>query len=195
MPSCRWAASTCRVTVPASSLAAASTCVRSRPAMSRTAGSGIAVLDDGTKVAAPRFLRRAEKKLKRAQRDLARKHKGSANREKARVKVARAHAHVADARRDFHHKLSTAIIRDNQAVYVEDPAVKGLARTKLAKSVHDAGWSAFARHAGVQGDAVRPGVPADRPVRADQPGLLGLRGEGRPQAAARPRMGMQGVRH
>lgn len=59
------------------------------------------------------------------------------------VKVARAHARVADVRRDFHHKLSTAIIRDNQAVYVEDLAVRGLARTRLAKSVHDAGWSAF----------------------------------------------------
>jgi putative transposase len=59
------------------------------------------------------------------------------------VKVARAHARAADARRDFHHKLSTQIIRDNQAVYVEDLAVKGLARTRLAKSVHDAGWSAF----------------------------------------------------
>jgi putative transposase len=65
-----------------------------------------AVLDDGTKIAAPRFLRRAEKKLRRAQKDLSRKQKGSANREKARVKVARAHARVADARRDFHHKLS-----------------------------------------------------------------------------------------
>jgi putative transposase len=102
-----------------------------------------AVLDDGTKVAAPRFLRRAAKKLRRAQKNLSRKQKGSSNRDKARVKVARAHAHVADARRDFHHKLSTAIIRDNQAVTAEDLAVKGLARTRLAKSVHDAGWSAF----------------------------------------------------
>jgi putative transposase len=102
-----------------------------------------AVLDDGTKIAAPRFLRRAERKLKRAQRDLARKQKGSSNRDKARVKVARAHAHVSDARRDFHHKLSTKIIRDNQAVTVEDLSVKGLARSRLAKSVHDAGWSAF----------------------------------------------------
>jgi putative transposase len=57
--------------------------------------------------------------------------------------VARAHARVADARRDFHHQLSTALIRDNQAVAVEDLAVHGLARTRLAKSVHDAGWSAF----------------------------------------------------
>jgi putative transposase len=102
-----------------------------------------AVMDDGTKVSAPRFLRRAEKKLKRAQKDLSRKQKGSANREKARVKVARAHARVGDARRDFHHKLSTRVIRENQAVTVEDLAVKGLARTRLAKSVHDAGWSAF----------------------------------------------------
>ena len=102
-----------------------------------------AVLDDGTKISSPRFLRRAEKKLKRAHRDLSRKQKGSANRAKARIKVARAHARVTSARRDFHHKLSTDIIRESQAVYVEDLAVKGLARTRLAKSVHDAGWSAF----------------------------------------------------
>jgi putative transposase len=102
-----------------------------------------AVLSDGRKIASSRFLRRAERKLKRRQRDLSRKDKGSRNRDQARVKVARAHARVADARRDFHHQLSTALIRDNQAVAVEDLAVKGLARTRLAKSVHDAGWSGF----------------------------------------------------
>jgi putative transposase len=102
-----------------------------------------AVLDDGTKIAAPKLLRRAEKKLRRAQRDLSRTQKGSRNRDKARVKVARAHAKAAAARRDFHHKLSTAIVRENQAVTVEDLCVRGLARTRLAKSVHDAGWSAF----------------------------------------------------
>jgi putative transposase len=102
-----------------------------------------AVMDDGTKVSAPRFLRRAEKKLRRAQRALSRKQKGSRNRDKARVRVARAHARVADARRDFHHKLSTRIVRENQAVYVESLSVSGLGRTRLAKSVHDAGWSAF----------------------------------------------------
>jgi len=50
---------------------------------------------------------------------------------------------VADARRDFHHQLSTRLIRDNQAVAVEGLAVKGLARTRMAKSVHDAGWAEF----------------------------------------------------
>ncbi|GGO46126.1 transposase [Streptomyces daqingensis] len=102
-----------------------------------------AVLSNGTKVDSPRFLRRAEKRLKKAQRELSRKQKGSANRGKARVKVARAHAKVTDARREFHHQLSTKLIRENQAVAVEDLAVKGLARTRLGKSVHDAGWSAF----------------------------------------------------
>ncbi|MFF3469031.1 RNA-guided endonuclease InsQ/TnpB family protein [Streptomyces sp. NPDC002619] len=101
-----------------------------------------AVLSDGTKIDSPRFLRR-EKKLKKAQRELSRKQKGSKNREKARVKVARAHAHVADARREFHHQLSTKLIRENQAIGVEDLAVRGLARTRLAKSVHDAGWAQF----------------------------------------------------
>jgi putative transposase len=100
-----------------------------------------AVLSDGRVINSPRFLRRAEKKLKKAQRDLSRKQKGSKNREKARLKVARAHAKVADARREFHHQFSTKLIRENQAIGVEDLAVRGLARTRLAKSVHDAGWA------------------------------------------------------
>ncbi|MCQ8834921.1 RNA-guided endonuclease InsQ/TnpB family protein [Streptomyces malaysiensis] len=102
-----------------------------------------AVLSDGTKIDSPRFLRRAEKRLKRVQQALSRKAKGSKNKEKARLRVARTHARVADARREFHHQLSTKLIRENQAIAVEDLAVKGLARTRLAKSVHDAGWSQF----------------------------------------------------
>ncbi|MFV2085355.1 RNA-guided endonuclease InsQ/TnpB family protein [Micromonospora sp. LOL_021] len=102
-----------------------------------------AVMSDGTKVAAPRFLRRAARKLKRLQQALSRKQRGSNRRGKAVVKVARVHARVADTRRDWQHKLSTTIIRENQAVYVEDLCVVGLGRTRLAKSVHDAGWSSF----------------------------------------------------
>ncbi|MEU5624029.1 RNA-guided endonuclease InsQ/TnpB family protein [Streptomyces tendae] len=118
------------------------------PATDRTVGIDLglthfAVLSDGTKIDSPRFLRRAEKKLKKAQRELSRKQKGSKNRDKARLKVARAHAKVADARREFHHQLSTKLISENQGIAVEDLSVKGLARTRLAKSVHDAGWSSF----------------------------------------------------
>jgi len=107
--------------------------------------TSFAVLSDGRKITSPKFLRRAERKLRRLQKALSRRQEGSANREKARVRVVRQHAKVADSRRDFHHKTSTAIIRDSQAVYVEDLRVAGLGRTRLAKSIHDAGWSAFTR--------------------------------------------------
>ncbi len=102
-----------------------------------------AVRSDGEIIDNPRFLRKAERRLRRAQQALSRKPKGSANRKKAVRKVARIHAVVRDTRRDWLHKASTAIVRENQAIFVEDLAVAGLARTRLAKSVHDAGWSAF----------------------------------------------------
>jgi putative transposase len=102
-----------------------------------------AVLSDGRKITSPRFLRRAERKLRTAQKALRRKAKGSHNRDKARARVARVYTKVADSRRDWLHKESTRIIRDNQAVYVEDLCIRGLARTRLAKSVHDAGWGMF----------------------------------------------------
>ena len=105
--------------------------------------TAFAVLSDGTKISAPRFLRRAQKKLRRAQQAYSRTQKGSKNREKSRAQVARLHAKVANQRADFHHKVSTMIVRDNQAVYVEDLCVAGLGRTRMAKSVHDAGWSTF----------------------------------------------------
>lgn len=102
-----------------------------------------AVLSDGRTVSNPRFLRRTGRKLRKAQKALSRKARGSNNRDKARARVAKVHAQVADTRRDWLHKESTRIIRENQAVYVEDLCVSGLGRTRLAKSVHDAGWSAF----------------------------------------------------
>lgn len=101
------------------------------------------VCSDGSRIKSPRFLRRAEKKLKREQARLARKTKGSNNRDKQRITVARAHAKAANARKDFHHKLSTKLIRENQAVTVESLSVKALARGLHSKSVHDAGWSQF----------------------------------------------------
>ncbi|MGY0486453.1 RNA-guided endonuclease InsQ/TnpB family protein [Streptomyces sp. WG-D5] len=102
-----------------------------------------AVLDTGEKIASPRFLRRAEKKLKKLQREHARKQKGSKNKEKTRRALALQHAKVVDARHEFHHQLSTRLVREHQAVHAETLNVKGMARGHLAKSIHDAGWSAF----------------------------------------------------
>jgi putative transposase len=105
----------------------------------------LAVTSDGEIIANPRFLRAKERHLARAQRALSRKRQGSANRAKARHRVAVLHRKVREARLDHAHKTALRLVRDNQAVYAEDLAVAGLARTRLAKSIHDAGWSQLLR--------------------------------------------------
>jgi putative transposase len=124
------------------------------PPVSRTAGIDLGLVwfaaiaaSDGTieTLANPRHLRAAERRLAHAQRRLSRKRKGSKNRAKARLRVAVAHRRVRDQRADHHHKLALRLIRENQTIAVEDLAVAGLARTRLAKSVHDAGWAMFVR--------------------------------------------------
>jgi len=97
------------------------------------------------KVDNPRHLRRRERHLARAQRCLSRKQQGSRNRARARRRVAVLHRRVRDARLDHAHKTALTLVRDNQAVHVEDLSISGLARTRLAKSVHDAGWARFLR--------------------------------------------------
>ena len=108
----------------------------------------LAVTSDGEIIPSPRFLRAKERHLARAQRALSRKRKGSANRAKARRRVAVLHRKVRETRLDHAHKTALRLVRDNQAVYAEDLAVSGLARTRLAKSVHDAGWAQLLRLVG-----------------------------------------------
>ena len=107
--------------------------------------SAFAVDQYGRVIDNPRVLRGAERKLKRAQRELSRKQKGSNNRIKTRKKLARQHAKVSDTRSDWLHKATTSIVRENQAIALENLAVSGFARTWLAKSVHDASWGTFRR--------------------------------------------------
>jgi putative transposase len=107
--------------------------------------ASLAVCSDGMVIPNPRFLRKAERRLRKAQRALSRKKKGSRNRAKARHRVSVLHRKVRETRLDHAHKTALALVRDNQAVYCEDIAVAGLARTRMAKSVHDAGWSTLLR--------------------------------------------------
>lgn len=107
--------------------------------------ASLAVTSDGQEIPNPRFLRGKERRLARAQRMLSRRQKGSANRARARRRVAVLHRKVRETRLDHAHKTALRIVRDNQAVYAEDLAVSGLARTRLAKSVYDAGWAQLLR--------------------------------------------------
>ena len=119
------------------------------PATGKSAGVDLglthfAVLSTGEKVLHPRDWERYQRRLKRYQRRLARCRKGSANRTEARVKVARAHAKVADARRDFLHKSSTALVRRFELIAVEDLNVSSMVRNrKLARAISCTGWSEF----------------------------------------------------
>jgi putative transposase len=102
------------------------------------------ITSEGTKYENPRFLQRKLEKLAKAQRKLSKTKKGSSNREKARKKVARIHARIADARKDYLHKLSTKLIRENQSIGVEALSVKNMVRNRrLARSIHDVSWSMF----------------------------------------------------
>src|SRR5690606_8300912 len=114
--------------------------IRPLPPMKSSVGvdvgiSALVTLSTGEKIANPGHERRDRRKLAKAQRALSRKAKGSANREKARRKVARIHARITDRRRDFLHKITTRLVRENQTVVIEDLAVRNMVKNgRLARA-------------------------------------------------------------
>lgn len=108
--------------------------------------TSLVALSNGDKISNPKGFKAKRAKLKQAQKALTRKVKGSNNRRKAALKVAKVHQEIGDARKDFLHKLTTQLVRENQAIAVEDLAVKNMVKNrKLALSVSDASWGELVR--------------------------------------------------
>lgn len=98
---------------------------------------------DGQAVEIPQFYRKSQKQLARQQRKLARMQKGSSNYRKQSGKVARLHLHIARQRKEFHYQVAHWLCDLYDLIAFENLNIKGLARTRLAKSILDAAWGAF----------------------------------------------------
>ena len=120
---------------------------------------------NGDKITNPKHFKKLRKKLKRTQKALARKQKGSNNRKKARVQVAKVYAQIADARKDFLHKLTTQILRENQTIVVKDLAIKNMMKNhKLALAISDASWGELIRQLSLQVPVVWARAYKNRPL-------------------------------
>lgn len=91
----------------------------------------LATLSTGYKVKAPRFYRKTQIRL------------GDAQRAHKKKQARNLHAKIKNQRKDFLHKETTKIVKEHGLIFVGDISSKKLAKTKFAKSVHDAGWFGF----------------------------------------------------
>lgn len=103
-----------------------------------------ATLSTWEKIQNHKFFKKSLKHLKKKQRQFSRATKWSNNRNKARLRLARIHERISNQRGDFLHKLSTRLIRENQAVCIEDLNVSGMKKNhNLAQAISDCGWRQF----------------------------------------------------
>ena len=110
-----------------------------------------ATLSSGEKIEMP-DLKPHYTKLKKLQKKHSKK-KGVKNKNKARIKVARQYEKISNIRQDFHHKLSTRIINENQVIVLEDLNVSGMVRNrKLARVISQQGWHQFITFLKYKGD-------------------------------------------
>jgi len=99
---------------------------------------------DGKHIENPKHLLKYEDKLAKLQKRLARKEEGSNNWHKLKKKIAKVHVKIKNIRKDFLHKLSTRLIKENQLLVIEDLDVKGMLKnSKLAKHISDCAWNIF----------------------------------------------------
>ncbi len=106
--------------------------------------TNFAILSSGEKIANPRWHKKMLRKIKKANRRLSVAKKDSRRRKKRKLKLAKLHVKVKDRRTDFLHKLTTRLVRENQALAIEDLNTAGLVKNrKLSRAISDAGWAKF----------------------------------------------------
>ena len=92
----------------------------------------------------PKYYRQSQKRLAILSQKYSRQQKGSRNHEKTRLKLQKLHDHISNQRKDFLHKLSTAITKQYDVICVEDIDMRGLSQClKLGKSTMDNGFGMF----------------------------------------------------
>lgn len=102
------------------------------------------VTNENESVTIPQFTRKSEKRRKLLNKSLSRKKKkGTKRRQKAGKKLSKHYQKVARQRRDFHFKTAKWLLAKYDIIAHEDLNIKGLAKTRLSKSILDAGWGEF----------------------------------------------------
>lgn len=103
-----------------------------------------AIISDGTVYGNPKFFRTLEKKLSREQRILSRRTKGGSNWNKQRNKVAKIYERIANARKDYLHKITTDLVKSHDVIGIEDLQVSNMLKNrKLSKAISEVSWSKF----------------------------------------------------